>query len=244
MDNELMGGLSDPYVLFVSSPKKLLWQKAWPSTKIISRELNPVWEEDIHLAVDSDSIHDGGRTPSLAGAMLYLTVMDYDMSSGDDVIGTVVLNLGNLCSELDLTNSKESSFNSKSHRSSTAEASDSSVKHAFSRKVVHRRSSTGDVSTMELPVSNPRDTLRRRRSAEIASRVESKHRVCIQETVVSKPIMRNGLEFGRLECTILAGYLTPKETKSFLRITKKLGKTTNQSAMTTFKNKVTSYLPF
>jgi len=244
MDSELMGGLSDPYVLFVSSPKKLLWQKAWPSTKIISRNLNPIWEEDIHLAVDSDCTNNEGRSPSLAGAMLYLTVMDYDMSSGDDVIGTVVLNLSNLCSELDFTNTKESSFNSKSHRSATAETSDKSLTHEISRKMVHRRSSTGEVSTIELPVSNPRDTLRRRRSAEIASKVESKHKVCIQETIVSKPIMRNGLEFGRLECTILAGYLTPKETKSFLRITKKLGKTKNQSAATTFKNRLTSYLPF
>lgn len=98
MDSGIAGGLSDPYILFVSSPKPLLWKKAWPSTKVIKRNLNPVWEEDIHLTLDQDS----GPNTALNGAMLYMTVIDEDISSGDDVIGTVALNMNDLCSELDM----------------------------------------------------------------------------------------------------------------------------------------------
>mmetsp|Transcript_6466 Transcript_6466/g.14595 ORF Transcript_6466/g.14595 Transcript_6466/m.14595 type:complete len:702 (-) Transcript_6466:819-2924(-) len=94
MDAGVMGGLSDPYILFVSSPKPMLWKQAWPSTKVIKKNLNPVWQQDMHLTLDQDACKDD----SLNGAMLFMTVMDEDFSSGDDVIGTVALNLNDLCS--------------------------------------------------------------------------------------------------------------------------------------------------
>lgn len=98
MDSELMGGLSDPYVLFVSSPKALTWKKSWPSTKVIYRNLNPIWDEEIHLTLN----HDGHieHKNDLSGDMLYMVVMDYDQTSGDDIIGTVALNVQELCSNL------------------------------------------------------------------------------------------------------------------------------------------------
>jgi len=162
MDNEIMGGLSDPYILFVSSPKPILWKKAWPSTKVIKRELNPVWKEDMHLMLDHDSCLDAFGNMSLVGSMLFMTVMDEDFSSGDDVIGTVALSMNELCSELEMKQ------NNKSFKDSV--------------------SSTVTSST------NP-----------------------VQQTVISRPILRNGLEFGMLECTISAAYLNAKETKAFLK---------------------------
>lgn len=143
MDNELIGGLCDPYVLFVSSPKELLYSKAWPKSSIIPKNLNPVWDEDIHLTMDAR-----GRYGLAEGSMLMLTVMDYDATSGDDIIGSVALNLNELCSELDLSG------------------------------------------------VGPPDK--------------------VQETYISRPILRNGQEYGMLECKLKTAFLTPKEVKSFL----------------------------
>jgi hypothetical protein len=101
MDNQALGGLSDPYILFVSSPKDLTWQKAWPSTKVIYKTINPAWDEDIHLTLQ----HDGEieHANNLSGDMLYMVVMDYDQTSGDDVCGSVAFNVKDLCSKLKFT---------------------------------------------------------------------------------------------------------------------------------------------
>ena len=184
MDNEIMGGLSDPYILFVSSPKPILWRKAWPSTKVIKRELNPVWKEDMHLMLDHDSCLDASGNMSLVGSMLFMTVMDEDFSSGDDVIGTVALSMNELCSELEMKQNKKSFKDSVSSTAST---------------------------------SNP-----------------------VQQTVISRPILRNGLEFGMLECTVSAAYLNAKETKAFLKRAKKVRSKTRGETLT---NRVFGKLP-
>lgn len=162
MDTSIQGGLADPYILFVSCPKPILWQKAWPSTKVIRRELNPVWKEDYHMALDHGSCLDNEGNISLAGCMLFVTVMDEDYSSGDDNIGTVVLNMNELCHDLDLDVSPDGG------------------------KKSWTRSSTGGP-------------------------------LAVQKTVISRPILRNGQEFGMLECTVSAAFLTAKETRSFLK---------------------------
>jgi len=102
MDPELIssGGLSDPYILFVSYPKSILWEKAWPSTNVMKRDLNPVWEQDIHMVLDGDGCRDDKGHISFNGCMLYMTVMDEDFSSRDDMIGAVALSFNELCSEL------------------------------------------------------------------------------------------------------------------------------------------------
>ena len=158
--------LSDPYVLFASYPKSLLWKNGWKSTAVIPRNLNPVWKEMIHLEVDGDSRN------SLVGSMLFMTVMDDDFN-GADTIGTVALNLKDLCCNL---NAVDNSNNSPSGRS-------------------RRESLTGGLI---------------RKSAKNAH-------WSVQETKISRPILRNGLEFGMLKCTISTAYLTAKESKAFQR---------------------------
>ena len=170
MDNELMGGLSDPYVLFTSSPKEflyskaspreLLYSKAWPSSSIITKNLNPVWNEDIHLTMDGKGMRNGCLAE---GSMLTLTVMDYDSTSGDDVIGSVALNLNELCSELDFCGN-----------------------------------------------GGPSDSK-------------------VQETFISRPILRNGQEYGVLECKVKMAFLTPKEVKLFLAGAKNIRNATKTS---------------
>lgn len=103
--------------------------------------------------------HDVDVGNSLAGSMLYMTVMDSDFSMGDDTIGTVALNLNDLCCNLNMTHNC---------------------------KTPSRRRS------MSKPLT-------------------------VQTTKIRKPILRNGQEFGMLECTITSAYLTAKETTQFLR---------------------------
>ncbi|KAL9184897.1 hypothetical protein ACHAXT_002674 [Thalassiosira profunda] len=162
-----VGGLSDPYILFISYPKPHLWKKGWPSTKVIQRELNPVWKHDMHLTLDED---EAGFSD---GSMLYMTVMDEDLASGDDVIGAVVLNLKALCSELD----------------------------------------------MQAPTKSN-----------------------VQKTNVSRPILRNGVEFGELTCTVSAAYLAPKDVKGFLKSADKKVRSKTRGASIT--NQIFDLLPF
>lgn len=110
MDTGIKGSKADPFVLFASYPKEMLWKKvhtnngngAWPSTYVIPNNLNPVWKVDFPLIFEHE--FDNYENPSLSGSMLYLTVMDCDYSSGDDAIGTVALNLFDLCSDLNYNN--------------------------------------------------------------------------------------------------------------------------------------------
>ena len=139
----------------------MLYDEGWPSTEVITRNLNPVWKETTHLELDDDARN------SLAGSMLYMTVMDEDLN-GADTIGTVALNLFDLCCNLDITHS------------------------------------------CNLPSPRHGSTMGTIRTSRNAPRV-------IQDTKISKPILRNGQEFGMLECTITSAYLTAKETKVFLR---------------------------
>jgi len=156
MDSSALGGKADPYILFVSDPKPLLWNKkgssrateAWPSTKVIYRDLNPIWKHDIHLTLNNNTLDSKGDI-TLTGAMLHVTVFDEDFSSGDDVIGTVSLNLDDLCDDLD--------FSCKQHK------------------------------------------------------VGEKKRI-------SRPLLRNGLEQGMFECTVIPAFITNKDTKNFLKM--------------------------
>lgn len=145
---DLTVGSSDPYILFVSYPKSILWENGWPSTNVMKRNLNPVWEQDIHVTLDGKECRDEKGHVSFDGCMLFLTVMDKDFGSTDDLIGTVALGLPSLCSAL-----------------------------------------------AALPEHGP------------ASVVAS---------AVSTALLRDGQEHGRLECTVAAAYLTPKEVKAFL----------------------------
>mmetsp|Transcript_27144 Transcript_27144/g.64439 ORF Transcript_27144/g.64439 Transcript_27144/m.64439 type:complete len:647 (+) Transcript_27144:143-2083(+) len=151
MDAEVMGGKADPYILFMSDPKPILYDGAWPSSKVIRRDLNPVWKHATHLKLDSTASRNSDGKVDLAGTMLHITVMDEDLSSGDDVIGTVSLSLADLF-------------------------------------VLKRK-------------DDP------------------------QKTTICKPLFRNGLEQGTLECTILSAYLKPKEEKAFLKLTSRKVKT-------------------
>ena len=89
-------GLSDPYLKFKLVPdhraekasKRNLFtgaqSPAWPATVYVAKTLNPVWTEEIGLAVE-------GKVG--ADAMLFVTAYDYDTGTKDDLMGTLALNL-------------------------------------------------------------------------------------------------------------------------------------------------------
>ena len=99
-------GSSDPYVLFVCDPVDLVQDDRsakerkgksykvgsfeWPSTAYRTKTLNPTWDEKVKLHVPSVT------ASRMDGAMLFLTVMDYDVASQDDTICVLQLNLKDL----------------------------------------------------------------------------------------------------------------------------------------------------
>jgi hypothetical protein len=188
MDTGVQGSKADPFVLFASYPKEMLWKKAWPSTYVIRNNLNPVWKVDFPLTFENEFDERGN---SLSGSMLYLTVMDCDYRSGDDAIGTVALNLYDLCSNLDYNNNHSS------------------------------------CDIMSPPISARRKTIfggRNRGSTTTTSRSSNNHTMNVQETNIRRPILRDGKEYGWLECTITAAYCTDKETRQFQQNSKTISK--------------------
>jgi hypothetical protein len=182
MDTGVQGSKADPFVLFVSYPKEMLWKKAWPSTYVIRNNLNPVWKVDFPLLFEYD-IDERGN--ALSGSMLYLTVMDCDYSSGDDAIGTVALNLFDLCSNLDYSDNHSSSCR----------------------------------DTLPPPLSARRKSIfggrNKASSTTTSSSNNHNHAINVQETNIRRPILRDGKQYGWLECTITAAYCTNKETRQF-----------------------------
>ena len=97
-------GSSDPYVMFVCDPVGLVRddrnpkdQKQqgtykWPRTSYLKKTLNPEWNEQVKLCIPAVP------TSRMNGAMLFVTIMDYDLSTADDTISTLALNLQQLVS--------------------------------------------------------------------------------------------------------------------------------------------------
>ena len=107
-------GLADPYIELRLDSKKLkkpslkkglcrlLSSKPWPQSRIITRNLNPVWNKDDDVSIKVLA----SKEEMLFGSMLLITIMDYDMASGDDLIGTVQVCLYNLFSSASTSNGK------------------------------------------------------------------------------------------------------------------------------------------
>jgi len=121
MDLEILGGSSDPYVMFMTDPKDILWHDSdkkkngyghgWPKTKHLSKNLNPVWKDPLLLDMNGIACYD-----DLAGAIMYAVVFDYDRNSGDDIIGTVQINLQRLCSSISPAEADSRSKRRPSHK--------------------------------------------------------------------------------------------------------------------------------
>jgi Ca2+-dependent lipid-binding protein len=106
-------GSSDPYIMFVCDPMDLVkddrdphgdpkrtiqrqlgnYAKVkWPCTSYIAKNLNPTWgnDETVKLCIPSTNVS------HMRGALLYVTVMDYDLSTQDDILCTLPLNIAKL----------------------------------------------------------------------------------------------------------------------------------------------------
>ena len=121
MDAQLapgLGGSSDPYVAFVPLSENLLefsetiqpqkvttmeriktqstqgaYIRKFPRTHHKTTDLNPVWTEEIAMEFSASNPEE------LSNKFLAVTVMDHDLASEDDLIGTLVLNCGDLVKE-------------------------------------------------------------------------------------------------------------------------------------------------
>ena len=110
-------GSADPYVMFVCDPvdlvqddrppkeQKLQGTFQWPRTSYLKKTLNPVWEERVKLCIPPQA------ADRMNGAMLLVTIMDYDLSSQDDIMSTLALNLQELVALPDGQESKTVQIN-------------------------------------------------------------------------------------------------------------------------------------
>lgn len=88
-----------------SEGTKTKLRSGWPRTPVVEKSRDPDWGEyEAHLKINRGALYtvgtkgDGGERLGIKGAMLYLTVMNYD-GAGDQLIGTVALSLPTLCGE-------------------------------------------------------------------------------------------------------------------------------------------------
>jgi len=90
---------ADPYIKLVVNNEKLLKKIdmkgllckkiSWPKSAVLEYTLDPVWKDD--EVVDITLKFDHPR--KLIGSILFITVMDWDLASEDDLIGTLQLDL-------------------------------------------------------------------------------------------------------------------------------------------------------
>ncbi len=138
MDSQLVGGGSDPFIQFVPLNANLFSSKhistkrtsrtmssaggyfsRFPQTSVIRHNCNPDWKEEI-VEIESKPIPGGWK--GLSASFLALTFMDHDDLSEDDLIGTVVVNLGALESRAQTNGlSNNSSQNSVRERCNSGE---------------------------------------------------------------------------------------------------------------------------
>lgn len=96
-------GLADPYIMLVLTSTSLhkdrkrngvlqtSHMRKWPRSSTVLRNRNPDFgDETLEISVQAST------ESNLLGETLCITVMDYDLASGDDLIGTVSLNLHQL----------------------------------------------------------------------------------------------------------------------------------------------------
>ena len=89
-------GKSDPYVIFASSPPKLLQNardgKANPATRVVAATLDPEWKDTQvpNLLVGSSS------REQLDNAHIIIAVIDYDVGNPDDPMGYAIIPLSRL----------------------------------------------------------------------------------------------------------------------------------------------------
>jgi hypothetical protein len=91
MDSAVFGGGSDPYIIITTDPGTLLLYKGTLSdsfegvrSSTIMHNLNPVWKENLDVALASIDIKGLCRNASLI-----ISVWDYDRSNADDLIGVM-----------------------------------------------------------------------------------------------------------------------------------------------------------
>lgn len=109
-------GLADPYIMFMWDPISLIGDdrarknrktksgfdsNKWPVTAYRKKNLNPEWPEEVKLNVPETI------PTEMEGAMLYLTIWDYDLNTADDMMGSIVLNLKDLTALEDGKKEKE-----------------------------------------------------------------------------------------------------------------------------------------
>jgi hypothetical protein len=197
-----------------------LTAKGYPRSSIHKQTYFANWhEEEIHSEVKTHC--SDGSPIDLTGAMLRLTVMDSRTSSDDIVVGTCAFNLVNLI---------------RACRPSTGESS---------RQVLAKRGSKSKEATMggvssSLLRSQQRMSLMNlfRRSDQVVEEDPDFTDDPIETVEIDEPIVKNGVETGRIRCKIEAWWMDEATAKaSGGSIPFSLGSSSNNNRMSTTNGK-------
>jgi hypothetical protein len=220
--NKIGSSVPNPYVCLVSTPPEALrqemkkgWGKfrarirkalhmssgssidtvyvtesGWPRSSIQKQTHVADWgEEEIHSEVHTHG--PDGAPYDLTGAMLRVTVMDRKVSLEDVVIGTCCLNLVDLI---------------RSCQPSTRESS---------QRIIQSRSMKREKSSSRVSGGNLISSAFRKMSMTFRAEVNDPSETDPITTVdIDEPLLKNGVETGRIQCTVEAWWMDEATAKA------------------------------
>jgi hypothetical protein len=174
--------------------------KGWPRSSSKKQTYQPEWdEEEIHVEVKTHG--PDGAPLDLTGAMLHLTVMDKKQSSDDVVLGSFTFNLVNLVRKC---------------RPSSEESSRRIIQTRTARRTSHAARHSGGGRRMSLAGMGKRmSTIFTGKSGDVSEELDEEDGEDPITTIhIDEPLLRNGVETGRIRCQLEAWWMDEATAKT------------------------------
>lgn len=189
--------------------------QGWPQSSVQKGTYQPSWEGEAFNA-EVKAYRPDGSPLDLTGSMIRFTAMNNRQSGSDEVLGTFCYNLENLLRTYNPPAPK------LAHRSAAAAASANGRQRRGSimGKFFHRQDeaqANGGLSTAETPpCNNPTRSARRGSIMNMVFRRQEEPQVeedPVMTFPIDAPLVRNGLETGRIRFTMEAWWMDASTAK-------------------------------
>lgn len=230
--------LPNPYICLISDPKEVLkvsktrwdlWKvlfsfgtrkdngqdsanqtsmQGWPQSSVQKGTYQPSWEGEAFSA-EVKAYRPDGSPLDLTGSMIRFTVMDNRQSGTDEVLGTFCYNLGNLLRTYKPPSPKR--------RPSTSAANGRQRRGSIMGKLFQRQDEPQGASAVDTrPEIQPSRSSRRGSIMDVVFRRHEEPQVEEDPVItfpVDAPLVRNGLETGRIRFTMEAWWMDASTAK-------------------------------
>lgn len=226
----------DPYISFITSPAEVLQEKTtrwnrftsrvlfrstskvegdgfsnatstgWPCTTQKKATFTPDWgEEEIRCEIRTHK--KDGSPYNLSGALLFLTIMNHRSSAEDTLLGSVTLNLEKLLRSTKKDARRQQSVSEKSPRS--GESLEMNPEPSTTETGPIDPEPTGSGSSFSFRnIVRLRRLFKRSHTQEVREDEEP-----LQTFLIDEPVLLNGREQGRLQCTIEAWWMDERTSR-------------------------------